>query len=105
MLYSSIVYFCKRQKENFLFNTHQFLIAFDQTCNVLAGLLIGSKSYADETFSSRCWRWKKDGIRAWPANVVDTIMFFDFDKVTKQKHCELSYISEVKRLQSPPEER
>lgn len=104
-IYTSVVYWGRRQKDNLGFNIHQLLIAVDQTLNVVCGLLIGSKSYSDETFSSRCWRWKKDNIRSYPANIVDTLLFFDRDKTTGKKHCELSYDSEMNRTQLPPEFR
>ena len=94
-----------KQRKSFRYNFHQLLIAFDQFCNVFAGLIAGSVSYADETFSSRCHRWRRDGIRNWPANFVDRLLFFDYDKVTGKRHCELSYESEVHRTQEPPELR
>ena len=45
------------------------LIALDQLVNTLAG------GWPDETFSSRCWRWSKDGKRDWPRRVVDGLFF------------------------------
>ena len=36
------------------------LIAVDQLINTLLG------GWPDETLSSRCYRWARDGVRAWP---------------------------------------
>lgn len=69
------------------------LIAVDQLINTVAG------GYPDETFSSRCWRWSKDGKRDWPRKIVDDILFWDKD------HCRESYESELLRRQCPPEMR
>lgn len=102
-IYTSIEYFITRQKLNLRFNLHQLLIVIDQFCNVFIGILIGSKSYADETLSSRCWRWKNDGVRSWPCNVIDIIFFFD--TLDGMKHCEWCYMNEKERLHSPPEQR
>ena len=41
------------------------LIAVDQLINTLLG------GWPDETLSSRCYRWARDGVRAWPRRVVD----------------------------------
>lgn len=43
----------------------QILVAVDQLVNALFG------GYADETLSSRAWRHKLDGSRAWPAWLID----------------------------------
>ena len=40
------------------------LIALDQLLNALLG------GWPDETFSSRAWRWEKNGIRAWPRRII-----------------------------------
>lgn len=77
----------------------QILIAIDQLFNTL---FFG---WADETLSSKCYRLKRDGVRSWPCNLIDTLFFWDRDKATGKKHCELSYLSEVKRNQLPPEMR
>ena len=69
------------------------LIAVDQLVNTLAG------GYPDETFSSRCWRWSKDGKRDWPRKLVDGLFCWDKD------HCRESYESELLRRQCPPEMR
>ena len=70
----------------------QILIAIDQLLNTL---LFG---WADETLSSRCWRWSLKG-RDWPRKLVDTLLFFD------KEHCKTSYESEVLRRQCPVELR
>lgn len=69
------------------------LIALDQLVNTLAG------GWPDETFSSRCWRWSKDGKRDWPRKLVDGILFLD------KNHCRESYESERVGRQLPPELR
>lgn len=69
------------------------MIAVDQLINTVAG------GYPDETFSSRCWRWSKDGKRDWPRRLVDGLLFWDKD------HCRGSYESELLRRQCPPEMR
>lgn len=81
-------------------NLHQFLICFDQFLNVLvcSVILPHEKSWADETFSSRCWRWHLNGVK-WPGKVVNAIMFWD------KNHCEMSFESERQRTQAPPESR
>ena len=69
------------------------LIALDQLVNTLAG------GWPDETFSSRCWRWSKDGKRDWPRRVVDGLVFLEVE------HCKSSYESERLGRQLPPELR
>lgn len=69
------------------------LIAIDQTINTIFN------GWPDETFSSRCWRWSKDGKRDWPRKLVDGILFWD------KKHCHESYESERLGRQLPPELR
>lgn len=69
------------------------LIALDQLCNTIFN------GWPDETFSSRCWRWSKDGKRDWPRKLVDGILFWDKD------HCRESYESERAGRQLPPELR
>ena len=77
----------------------QILIAIDQLFNTL---FFG---WADETLSSKCYRLKRDGVRNWPCNLIDTLFFWDRDKSTGKRHCELSYLSEIERNQLPPEMR
>lgn len=45
------------------------LIAVDQLLNTLLG------GWPDETLSSRCYRWARDGVRAWPRR-VDGLFFW-----------------------------
>ena len=71
----------------------RILIALDQLANALLG------GWPDETLSSRCWRWSKDGVRAWPRRVVDGLFFWE------KEHCKSSYESEREGRQSPPELR
>ena len=75
------------------------LIAVDQLCNALCG------GWPDETISSRAFRWSRDGVRQWPRRMIDALFFWDRDKASGQRHCELSYISEKDRLQLAPEFR
>ena len=69
------------------------LIAIDQLINTLLG------GWPDETFSSRCYRWARDGVRAWPRKLVDGLFFW------QREHCKSSYESEREGRQSPPELR
>ena len=69
------------------------LIAIDQLLNTL---LCG---WPDETLSSRCWRWDRDGKWQWPRRLVDALFFWE------KEHCRESYESEQLRMQMPPELR
>ena len=69
------------------------LIAIDQLLNAL---LCG---WPNETLSSRCWRWDRDGKRHWPRRMVDALFFWE------KNHCQESYESERLRMQMPPELR
>lgn len=69
------------------------LIAIDQLFNAFIG------GYCDESLSSRCYRWARDGVRAWPRRVVDGLFFW------QREHCKSSYESEREGRQSPPELR
>ena len=74
----------------------QFFIAIDQLLNTLAFFMPG-KGWADESLSARAWRVRSRMPTA--CKVIDSIFFW------QTEHCKQSYISEVLRLQSPPEER
>lgn len=82
-------------------NLRQLLVVFDQFLNVAVCSIVlpGERSWADETFSSRCWRWDASGKRHWPRKLVDGIMFFD------RNHCRESFLSERLQRQMPPEAR
>lgn len=71
------------------------VIALDQLLNAILG------GWADETISSRSWRWHKDGIRSWPYHVIDFIAFLLGDK----DHCFNSFESERTGKYLPPELR
>lgn len=73
----------------------QVLVALDQALNALFG------GWADETFSSRCWRNRHKPGWKQARRVLDFVaaLFGDVD------HCKASYDSEWLRLQSPPELR
>ncbi|WP_308774957.1 pseudouridine synthase [uncultured Bilophila sp.] len=58
------------------------LIAVDQLINTLLG------GWPDETLSSRCYRWARDGVFFW-----------------QREHCKSSYESEREGRQSPLELR
>lgn len=73
------------------------LIALDQLGNALL------RGWPDETFSSRAFRWHKNGKRSWPKRIIDGIFFWD--RETGKRHCELSYESEREGRQLPPEAR
>lgn len=84
-----------------LHNLKQFLIAFDQMLNALVGLFTPwERSWADETFSSRCWRWHVAGVRSWPYRLVECLFFWE-----RGGHCEDSFMSERLGRQLPPEAR
>jgi hypothetical protein len=57
------------------------------------------KKYADETISSRAYRLRRDDLDKTPEKVINTLFFWEKD------HCYESYISEMDRLQLPPEFR
>ena len=65
----------------------QVFVAVDQLANALAG------GWADETWSSRCWR---EGRQCWVVSL---------DALFGKGHCKESYYSEQQRLQEPPELR
>lgn len=74
----------------------QLLISVDQTLNVLLG--VGSPDvWADETFSSRCWRNRAANPFKWMRPAIDFVL--------GSGHCRRSFDNERLRLQSPPEER
>ena len=75
------------------------LIAVDQLCNTVVG------GWPDETLSSRAWRWSRDNVRHWPRICIDVLFFWDRDRTTGRRHCELSWLSEQNRLQLAPEFR
>lgn len=70
----------------------QNLIAIDQVVNTIFG------GWADETISSRSYRWHKNGITSIPFVIINTIFL-------NVNHCEWAYNTERNRLQSPPETR
>lgn len=74
-------------------------IAHDQLINAWA------RGWPDETLSSRAYRMSKSGKRHWPRRLIDAIFFWDRDKQTGQRHCELSFASEREGRQMPPEAR
>lgn len=79
-------------------NLKHVFLAVDQFLNVIVCSIIlpWEKHYADETFSSHCWRWHLRGY-PWPRRIVDTLLFFD------KNHCEESFHSERLQKQMPPE--
>lgn len=91
-------------------NAHQALVSLDQSfynvCGALWAILAcvvrcmpTGKTYADESLSSRAWRWERDGVRAWPRRVIDRLFFWE------PNHCRESYRSEREGRQLPPELR
>lgn len=81
--------------------SHNLLVACDQFLNALLG------GWPDETLSSRCWRWYKDGVRSWPCRLIDALFWWDKEQRggTSIRHCELSWESERNGRQLPPELR
>ena len=84
-------------------NGKQVLIALDQGVHSLLWFVLTpvlrERVYADETLSSRFWRWCKDGTRSWPRKITDILFFWD------KNHCAESYESERTGSQLPPELR
>ena len=76
---------------------YNLLIAIDQLINTI---FLG---HPDETLSSRSYRLYRDSISKIPCILIDNLFFWDHED--NKKHCELSYISEQKRMQLPPEFR
>lgn len=79
-------------------NSKQLLISIDQVFNVLHRFFT-EKKYADETISSRAYRLRRDDLNKTPEKVINTLFFWEKD------HCYESYVSEMDRLQLPPEFR
>ena len=79
------------------FRLFQLALGLDQFLNVFISLVIGD-GWADEAFSSRCWRMKDKGW-SWQYKAVNKLFFW------QHNHCESSYESEKLRRQLPPEYR
>lgn len=92
----------------------QAVVSIDQALHCLSGLLAAlllacvpgvvrpvvlPVVWADETLSSRCWRWHLYGIRSWPCRLVDTLFWW------QKAHCRSAYESERDGRQLPPELR
>lgn len=84
------------------FHLWQAAIALDQLVNAVCG------GWADETLSSRAYRCGRLN-KGWRVaeTCINAVFFWDKDEYdgVMVRHCELSYISEVQRLQSPPSTR
>ena len=80
-------------------NVHQLGIALDQLGNIFISCACGEKAWADETLSAHAWRWHLDGVRDWPYQIIDTMLFW------QKEHCRKSYDSELGGLQLPERER
>ena len=91
-------------------NGWQTIVSLDQTLHCLGGLLSSlllacirnaalPVVWADETLSSRCWRWHLYSVRSWPAKIVNTLFWW------QDNHCQSSYESERNGRQLPPELR
>lgn len=91
-------------------NGWQTIVSLDQTLHCLGGLLSSlllacirdaalPVVWADETLSSRCWRWHLYGVRSWPCRLVDALFWW------QQAHCRSAYESEREGRQLPPEMR
>lgn len=91
-------------------NGWQTIVSLDQALHCFGGLLtsllllcIRDASlpvvWADETLSSRCWRWRLDGVRSWPCRLVDMLFWW------QKNHCRSAYESEREGRQLPPEMR
>lgn len=91
-------------------NGWQTIVSLDQALHCFGGLLTSLLLFcirdaslpvvwADETLSSRCWRWHLDGVRSWPYRLVDGLFWW------QKNHCRSAYESERKGRQLPPELR
>lgn len=91
-------------------NAYQALVSMDQAlynfCGALWALLAcvlrtmpTGRTWADESLSSRAYRWEQNGVRSWPRRLIDRLFFWE------QDHCYQSYISEREGRQLPPELR
>lgn len=91
-------------------NGWQTIVSLDQALHCFGGLLtsllllcIRDTSlpvvWADETLSSRCWRWHLYGVRSWPCRLVDMLFWW------QKNHCRSAYESEREGRQLPPEMR
>lgn len=83
-------------KQRVLHRGKQILIAADQLLNACT-----PGGWADETFSSRCWRKREEKIWKWLHKVIDRVAAWLGDL----NHCEESYKSERTGAQLPPELR
>ena len=95
--------------EIFRHNGWQALVSIDQALHNIGGALWAGlalflvklptgQTWADETLSSRCYRWRIAGI-AWPAKMIDALFFWE------EHHCQSAYESERTGRQLPPELR
>lgn len=94
--------------EIFKHNFYQLLISFDQFISNLIGVILSLITlifpwlpktdlfWADETFSSKCWRWEIEDQITKPRKTVDIILFFD------ENHCYTSFKNETLGKQLPP---
>ena len=91
-------------------NAYQALISVDQALYNLGGALWALlacgfhamptvRTWADESLSSRAYRWEQNDVRSWPRRFIDRLFFWE------QEHCYQSYISEREGRQLPPELR
>lgn len=96
----------------------QAVVSIDQALHCLGGLLAAlllacirdaalPVVWADETLSSRCWRWHLYGVRSWPCRLIDILFWWDAEQRDGRtvRHCELSWESERDGRQLPPEMR
>jgi hypothetical protein len=84
--------------KQFLAVLKQQLLAVDQLLNTLCWFLPGGV-WADESFSARSWRCRDLKPFHILRPLIDGLFFW------QDGHCELSYEEELKRSQSPKEER
>lgn len=94
-------------------NALQLLIALDQLVNAATGAVLALLRWlhiwrrpvglwwGDETISAHSWRWYRDGIRHWPARMLDWVA----QKCGDENHCYESYESERKGRHLAPEYR
>lgn len=90
-----------------LHNCKQVALAIDQFANAaLCAIFIPrEKCWADESMSAHAYRMRVAGKREWPEKLINFLLFFDRDKNTGKRHCEMAFESEHLQKQLPPEAR
>lgn len=83
-------------------NVFQILVSLDQFLNCLVCTIVepNEKVWADETFSSHCYRHYRAGEWLMLHRLIDWLF-----SPWQEAHCQEAYESELDRAHLPPEER